>query len=122
VADELIVCTDFAPFGVKGKNLEVQGEQIIKFLMVNVTFSHNFVVCKLPSKAAGILGINILLPRRAELNLENQTSTLHRKPNLNLISEVQQNSLEVSYRGSKGNEMVILTALSDSVLVDVLVM
>jgi hypothetical protein len=39
VADEPIGCTDFAPFGVVGKNLEVQVEQTIKFLMGSFTFS-----------------------------------------------------------------------------------
>lgn len=49
VADEPIGCTDFAPFVVTGKNLEVQREQTIKFLMGSVTSSHIFVVCKLPN-------------------------------------------------------------------------
>lgn len=114
VVDEPIGCTDFAPFGVTGKKLEVQGEQTIKFLMGNVTFSHNFVVCKLPTNAAGILGINFLLPRRANLNLEDQTLTLHKGQNFNLASRQQQDSLKDSYSRSKGNEMAILTALSDS--------
>jgi hypothetical protein len=74
VADEPIGCTDFAPFGVTGKNLEEKGEQTIKFLMGSVTFNHNFVVCKLPTNAAKTLGINFLLPRRAKLDLEYQTS------------------------------------------------
>ena len=53
--------------------LEVQGEQTVKFLMESVIFSHNFVVCKIPTNAAGTFGINILLPRTAKLNLGNQT-------------------------------------------------
>jgi hypothetical protein len=104
---------DFARFGVKGKNLEVQGEQTIKFLMWSVTFSHTFVVCKLPTNMAGILGINFLLPRTAKLNLEDQTLTLKKGPNFNSASRVQHDSLEDSYSRSKGNEMAILTALSE---------
>jgi hypothetical protein len=110
VAEEPIGCTDFAPFGVSGKHLEVQGEQTTKFLMGSVTFSHNFVVCKLPTSAAGILGINFLLPRRAKLNLEDQTLTLYKGQNFNLASREQQDSLKDSYSRSKGNEMAILTA------------
>jgi hypothetical protein len=74
------------------------------------------VVCKLPTNAVGILGINFLLPRRAKLNLEDQTLALHKGQNFNLASRQQQDSLEDSYSRSKGNEMAILTALSDSVL------
>jgi hypothetical protein len=77
LADEPMGCTEFVPFGVTGKNLDVKGEQSIKFLMGSVTFSLNFVVCKLPTNAAGILGINFLLPRRAKLNCEDRTLTLH---------------------------------------------
>jgi hypothetical protein len=46
--------------------------------------------------------------------LENQILILHRKPNRNLVPEEQQDSLENSYRRSKGNDMAILTALSGS--------
>jgi hypothetical protein len=53
VADEQIGCTDFTPFGVTDKNLKVQVEQTIKFLMGSVTFSHAFVVYKLPTNASG---------------------------------------------------------------------
>jgi hypothetical protein len=70
VSEEPIGCTDFAPFGIMGKNLEVKGVQTIQFLMESVTFSHTFVVCKLPTNITSILGINMLLPRRAKLNLE----------------------------------------------------
>ena len=63
VADEPIGCTDFTPFGVTGKNLKVQVEQTIKFLMGSVTFSHAFVGYKLPTNAVGILGIHSLLPK-----------------------------------------------------------
>jgi hypothetical protein len=55
-----------------------------------------------------------LLARRAKLNLENQILVLHRKPNRNLVPEEQQDSLENSYRRSKGKEMAIITALSGS--------
>ena len=65
-----------------------------------------------PSNAAGIFGINFLLARTAKLNLWNWTLTLHRKPNCNLVSEVQQDSHEGSYRRRKG------TALSDSAAKD----
>lgn len=55
------------------KNLEVQGEQTIKFFMVSVTFSHNLVVRKLPKNAVAVSGINFLLSRKAKLNLENES-------------------------------------------------
>jgi hypothetical protein len=114
VADEPMVCTEFVPFGVTGKNLDGKGEQSIKFLMGSVTFSFNFVVCKLPISAAGILGIDFLLPRRAKLNLEDRTLTLHTGQNFDSAPGVQQDSLEESYSRSEGNEMAILTAFSDS--------
>jgi hypothetical protein len=114
VADEPIGCKEIVPFDVTGKNLYVKGEQSIKFLMGSVTFSLNFVVCKLPTNAAGILGINFLLPRIAKSNLEDRTLTLHTGQNFDSAPGVQQDSLEESYSRSEGNEMAILTALSDS--------
>jgi hypothetical protein len=55
-----------------------------------------------------------LLCRRAKLNLEIQNLTSLGRPNFNSVFQVQQDSLEDSYSQSKGNEMAILTALSDS--------
>jgi hypothetical protein len=73
VAEVPIESTAFAPFGVTGDSLTILGEQRVPFQMGNVTFNQSFLVCKLPTSAAGILGSNFLRPRQARLDLGSLT-------------------------------------------------
>jgi hypothetical protein len=50
-----------------GNNLDILGEQQVLFQMGRVTFSHSFLVCKLPASADGIIIMNILTSRQAVL-------------------------------------------------------
>jgi hypothetical protein len=45
--------TPLKPFGVTGKNLDVKGRQIVTFMLGKNKFKHTFLVCPLPSEAAG---------------------------------------------------------------------
>jgi hypothetical protein len=67
--------TAFATLGVKGDSLITLGEQRVPFQMGNVTFNQSFLVCKLPTFAVGILGLNFLTPRQARLDLGTLTLT-----------------------------------------------
>jgi hypothetical protein len=55
--DYRLGCTNHAPYGVTGDMLKVEGEQTLSFLLDNV-YHHTFLVCKLPTSVAGILGID----------------------------------------------------------------
>ena len=62
--------TNLSPYGVTGNELEVEGMQEVKFRLNNCEFHHQFCVCSLPTEADGILGMDFLSKRDAELNLE----------------------------------------------------
>jgi hypothetical protein len=61
--------TTFVPFGVTGDSLNIAGAQQVSFQMGNVTFNHSFLICKLPTSAADINGLNFLTPQQARLDL-----------------------------------------------------
>lgn len=62
--------TNLSPFGVTGKELEVQGIQKVTFHLNGREFSHQFCVCSLPTDADGIIGMDFLVEKNADLNLE----------------------------------------------------
>jgi hypothetical protein len=69
VAEVPLESTAFEPFGTTGDSLDIVGEQQVLFQMDRVKFNHSFLVCKLPTSADGIIGLNFLTPRQARLDL-----------------------------------------------------
>ena len=49
--------------------MNIVGEQKALFQMGTVTFNHSFLVCKLPTTADGIIGLNFVTSRQAILDL-----------------------------------------------------
>jgi hypothetical protein len=76
VVDNKIDSTIRALYGVTEAVLPVEGEQGVPFHMGKPSFSHTFLVCTLPTKASGILGMEFLEPRHAILDLKNCILTL----------------------------------------------
>jgi hypothetical protein len=64
--------TNLCPFGVTGKELEIKGVQDVLFYLGGKRFSHLFCVCSLPTEADGILGVDFLTGKKADINLESQ--------------------------------------------------
>jgi len=62
--------TSLAPFGVMGNELEIKGIQEVEFQLEDRKFRHGFCVCSLPTDADGIIGMDFLSERNADLNLE----------------------------------------------------
>jgi hypothetical protein len=62
--------TNLSPFGVTSKELEIQGIQEVTFRLNGREFSHQFCVCSLPTDVDGIIGIDYLTAKKADLNLE----------------------------------------------------
>jgi hypothetical protein len=62
--------TNLSPFGVTGKELEIKGVQVVLFHLGGKTYSHQFCVCSLPTEADGILGVDFLAGKKADLYLE----------------------------------------------------
>jgi hypothetical protein len=82
------------PFGVTGDNLAVKGEQNVTFQIGKATFKHTFLVSRLPTMAAGILGVNFLTPRHAVLDLGGGTMTLCHGVNYAAVETLQVSSHE----------------------------
>jgi hypothetical protein len=59
--------TNLSRFGVTGKELEIKGVQDVLFYLGRKLFSHQFSVCSLPTEADGILGVDFLAGKKADL-------------------------------------------------------
>ena len=64
-----------------GDILDIVGEQQILFQMGRVAFTHLFLVCNLPTSADGIIGLTILTPRQARLDLSSSSLRVCLNPN-----------------------------------------
>ena len=47
--------TVLEPYGVTGDFLEIRGQQSVTVMLNGSAFTHSFLVCTLPTKAAGLL-------------------------------------------------------------------
>jgi len=63
--------TTLRPYGVTGETLDVKGRQTVSLGLVGWKFDHTFLVCPLPTEAAGLLGTAFLEERGAHINFEN---------------------------------------------------
>ena len=48
------------PFGVTGETLDIKGRELVSFTLGGREFDHRFLVCHLPTEAAGLIGIDFL--------------------------------------------------------------
>jgi hypothetical protein len=62
--------------------LEIIGEQEVVFCVNNVKYEHRFLVCSLPTKPAGILGMGFLLIYEVQMNLGKQKINSYKLPKL----------------------------------------
>ena len=56
------------PYGVTGEVLEIKGHQSVSFCLNGSEFRHSFLVCTLPTDAAGLLGTDFMEKVGAEIN------------------------------------------------------
>jgi hypothetical protein len=62
--------TNLSPFGLTGKELEIKRVQDVLLHLGGKKFSHQFCICSVPTEADGILGVDFLAGKKADLNLE----------------------------------------------------
>ena len=80
VASSDISATPLKPFGVTGKTLDVRGRQTVTFKLGGREFKHTFLVCQLPTDAAGLLGADFLEEAGAIISFESRELLIpHRK-------------------------------------------
>jgi len=104
VAEVPFESTTFEPFGVTGDSLDIVRERQVLFQMGTVTFSYSFLVCKLPTSAGGIIGLNFCTPRQARLDLGSISLTVCLHSNLDLVASSQHEALldECKQREGRG--------------------
>ena len=62
--------TGIKPYGVTREVFDVKGRQSLSFKLGGQEFHHSFLVCSLPTEAAGILGTDFLTESSAVVDLE----------------------------------------------------
>jgi hypothetical protein len=58
------------PFGITGEVLEIKGQQRVSFKLGGREFNNTFLVCSLPTQAAGLLGMDFWKRAKARLDFE----------------------------------------------------
>ena len=62
--------TSLTQFSVTGEDLDIKGRQLVSFTLGGQKFDHVFLVCPLPTEAAGLIGTDFLERTGAEINFE----------------------------------------------------
>jgi hypothetical protein len=62
--------TNMEPYGVTGDVLEIRRQQSVSFVLNGREFEHSFLVCTLPSQAAGLLGTDFMASVGAVIDFE----------------------------------------------------
>jgi len=106
VAEVPLENTTFEPFGVTEDSLNIVGEQQVLFQMGRVTFSHSFLVCKLPTSADGIIGLNFLTPRQARLDLGSFSLKVLLNQNLDFVASSQHEALMEECKRREGRGLI----------------
>jgi len=106
VAEVPVESTTFEPFGVTEDSLDIVGEQQVSFQMGRFTFNHSFLICKLPTSADGIIGLNFLVPQQARLDLGSLSLRICLHSNLDMVASSQHEALLEECKRRKGRVMI----------------
>jgi len=77
-----------------------------------VTFSHSFLVCKLPASADGIIGLNFWTPRQARLDLGSLSLRICLNPNLDFVTSSQHEALLEEHKRREGRGLITHVSIS----------
>jgi len=69
--------TTLRPYGLTGETLDLKGRQTVSLGLGGRKFDHTFLVCPLPTEAAGLLGTDCLEERGAHISFENGEISLN---------------------------------------------
>ena len=62
--------TDARPYGVTGEVLGIKGRQTVSFRLNGREFKHTFLVCSLPTEAAGIIWTDLMTQTGAMIDFD----------------------------------------------------
>ena len=96
------------PFGVTGEVLDIKWRQLVSLTMGGREFHHEFLVCTLPTEAAGILDTDFLVEYGVTMDLQSNKLSLR---DVDLIScignetHTECTALTVFAEGKEGNSL-----------------
>ena len=93
------------PYGVTGEVLEIKGRQLASFHLNGHEFHHSFLVCTLPTEAAGLLGTDFMEKVGAEINFgggKMSFNSTEKIPRIRSIMPTEQVALTVFSEGKEG--------------------
>jgi hypothetical protein len=61
VSSSEVKVTSLKPYGVTGEALDIKGRQAVSFELGGREYNHTFLVCALPTEAAGLLGTDFVI-------------------------------------------------------------
>jgi hypothetical protein len=96
-------CTSVKPYGVTGEQLEIRGQQTVHFVFNEHEFKHSFYVCTLPTKPAGLIGMDFMEKTGTTIDFERgklSFAVVSRRPMLVSASPTRQAALR-SFHGIK---------------------
>jgi len=102
-------CTSVKPYGVTGETLEIGGQQTVSFVFNEHEFKHTFYVCSLPTKAAGLIGMDFMVKAGAKIDFEKgkiSLAVISRGSKLVSASPTRQAALTVFPRGKEGHSPI----------------
>jgi len=76
VSSPVVKITQTKPHGVTGEALDVKGLQKVTFLQNRREYTHTFLVCSLPTEAAGPLGTDFLEKLGAVIDFRSRKMSL----------------------------------------------
>jgi hypothetical protein len=72
ISSEKMTRAEVAPYGITGDELNIKGEQNLKFNINGQLYRHKFCVCALSTDADAIVGTDFLSKVNAKIDLEEQ--------------------------------------------------
>jgi hypothetical protein len=96
------------PYGVTGEVLDIKGRQTVLFTLNGHEFEHSFLVCPLPTTAAGLLGTDFKEKAGAVIDFERSKMSLGDIPRVSAsrdMSHAGSTALTVFSAGKEGHSL-----------------
>jgi hypothetical protein len=100
--------TSLKPYGVTGEVLDIKGRQSVSFEFDKYRFEHEFLVCSLPTAAAGLLGADWMAKAGAIIDFDCGKMILRGDPSVSTVCNVTptgHNALTIFMQGKEGRSL-----------------
>ena len=106
ISGSVVEVTHIQPYGVTGEVLKIKGQQTVSFVVDGREFSHTFLVCSLPTDAAGLLGTDFLNEAVASIDFECRKMSfadIGKSPRACKVSPTKGAALTIFTEGKEGH-------------------